>query len=63
MTKAEQAKIYSAYGELEQACMAFGQALAKFQKVYNPTTVGLTELSDEVYQFLEDVDSELDGVL
>lgn len=56
-------QILEAYGDLEHACMAFGQALAKFQKVYNPTTVGLTELADEVYQVLEDVDAELDGVI
>lgn len=63
MTKAEQAKIYEAYGDLEQACMAFAKALSKFQGVYNPTTVSLNELANEVYQALEDVDSELDGVL
>lgn len=56
-------QILEAYGDLEHACMAFGQALAKFQKVYNPTTVSLNELANEVYQALEDVDSELGGVI
>jgi len=56
-------QILEAYGELEHACMAFGQALAKFQKVYDPTTVGLTELAEEMYQVLEDVDAELDSVI
>ena len=60
---ADTKQILEAYAELEQACMAFGQALAKFQKVYDPNTVGLTELSEEVYQVLEDVDAELDGVI
>lgn len=55
-------QILEAYAELEQACMAFGQALAKFQKVYDPNTVGLTELAEEVYQVLEDVDAELDEI-
>ena len=60
---ADTKQILEAYAELEQACMAFGQALAKFQKVYDPNTVGLTELAEEVYQVLEDVDAELDGVI
>ena len=56
-------QILEAYAELEHACMAFGQALAKFQKVYNPNSVGITEFAEEMYQFLEDIDAELDGVI
>ena len=56
-------QILEAYAELEQACMAFGQALAKFQKVYDPNTVGLTELAEQIDEVLADIDAELDGVI
>ena len=54
-------QILEAYAELEQACIAFGRALGKFQKVYDPNTVGLTELAEQIDEVLADIDSELDG--
>ena len=56
-------QILEAYAELEQACMAFRAALFKFKQVYDPNTVGLTELAEQIDEVLADIDAELDGVI
>ena len=60
---ADTKQILAAYAELEQACMAFRAALFNFKQVYDPNTVGLSELADQIDEVLADIDAELDGVI
>lgn len=56
-------QILEAYAELDVACATFRAALFKFKQVYDPNTVGLTELAEQIDEVLADIDAELDGVI
>lgn len=55
MAKVTLAKVEDAYKELETARIIFDAAITKFQKVYNPSTVGL----DYWQEGLQDTMSEI----
>lgn len=56
-------QILAAYAELDVACATFRAALFKFKQVYDPNTVGLIELAEQIDEVLSDIDAELDGVI
>ena len=62
MTKAERSKLLAAYAELEAATEAYYLAVDKFRKVYDPKTVGLDELCEDINCVMVEIDEELDEV-
>jgi rhamnose utilization protein RhaD (predicted bifunctional aldolase and dehydrogenase) len=67
MTKAKAAKlakINAAYAELEAARVVFDAAISKFQKVYNPETVGLDYwqegLMDTMGEIQDDINEQFE---
>ena len=56
-------QILKAYSELEIACIEFRAALFNFKQVYDPNTVGLSELAEQIDEVLADIDAELDSVI
>ncbi len=62
MSKLEQ--VNTAYAELEQAVVAFKAAIAKFNAVYEPQTVGLDYwadgLDDTMFEISEDIAENLE---
>ena len=62
MSKLE--KVNTAYAELEQAVVVFKAAIAKFNAVYDPQTVGLDYwaegLDDTMFEISEDIAENLE---
>lgn len=62
MSKLEQ--VNTAYAELEQAVLTFKAAIAKFNSVYDPQTVGLDYwadgLDDTMFEISEDIAENLE---
>jgi hypothetical protein len=63
MSKTKAAELYTAYSNLEAATEAYYKAIAEFQKVYNPESVGLDEFCEHINCVMVEIDAELDEVI
>ena len=59
MTEKELKKINKAFKKLELAAIQFKSEIEKFQKVYDPNTVGLDGWCEDINDVLFDIDSEI----
>jgi uncharacterized protein YvpB len=59
-TTQEQAEAEAALAELVAAKDIFASALKKFSKVYNPNTVEVTGLIDDIEEMLFEIQADID---
>ena len=58
----EQRKALKAFARLEKSAHKFIEDMKKFQKTFDPTTVGISEWEDDIYDTLNEIVADINAV-